>query len=109
MDVWVGVSEANAGRLVAAISTFFGGSLKGLKREWFLDRENVTRFGAVPNLIEILPKVSGGDFQAAYQRRVNAMVDGQPVKLICLEDLLANKKASARLKDLADIEQLTKP
>jgi hypothetical protein len=37
------------------------------------------------------------------------MVDGQLVSLISLEDLLANKKASARLKDLADIEQLTKP
>ena len=108
MDVWVGVSEANADRLVAAISAFFGNSLEGVTREWFLDRENVTRFGAVPNLIEILPKVSGGDFQSAYRRRVNDTVDGQPVTLICLEDLLANKKASARLKDLADVEQLTK-
>ena len=108
MDVWVGVSEANADKLVAAIGAFFGDSLEGVTREWFLDRENVTRFGAVPNLIEILPKVSGGDFQAAYRRRVNDTLDGQPVKLISMEDLLANKKASARLKDLADVEQLTK-
>ena len=108
MDVWVDVSEVNADRLVAAITAFFGVSLAGLSRDWFLDRENVTRFGAVPNLIEILPKVSGGEFQAAYQRRVNATVDGQPVTLIGLADLLANKKASARLKDLADVEQLTK-
>jgi hypothetical protein len=86
-----------------------GGSLEGLAREWFLDPENITRFGAVPNLIEILPKVSGGEFQTAYRRRVDDMVDGQLVKLISLEDLLANKKASARLKDLADVEQLTKP
>lgn len=108
MDVWVAVSVENADRLVNAINAFFGGHLEGVTREWFLDRENVTRFGAVPNLIEILPKVSGGDFQQAYARRVTDTVDGQPVKLISREDLMANKKASARLKDLADVEQLTK-
>ena len=109
MDIWVRVSAENANRLVTAITAFFGSALDGLSPAWFLDQENVTRFGAVPNLIEILPKVSGGEFDAAYRRRVDAIVDGQPVKLISLEDLLANKKASARLKDLADIEQLPKP
>ena len=109
MDVWIGVSVENADRVVSAIKAFFGGHLTGLSREWFLDGGNVTRLGAVPNLIEILPKVSGRDFQSAYERRVTDTIDGLRVSLISLEDLLANKKASARLKDLTDIEQLTKP
>ena len=109
MDVWVAVSPANADRLVRAVNSFFGGALPELAREWFLDVENITRFGAVPNLIEILPKVSGGDFKNAFARRVVATIDGQTVNLISLEDLVANKKASARLKDLADVEQLTQP
>ena len=109
LDVWVAVSRENADRLVSAIQAFFGGSLGGLSPEWFLDGENVTRFGAVPNLIEILPKVSGGDFPRAYARRETTMVDGQQVNFISREDLLANKMASGRLKDLADVEQLTKP
>ena len=109
MDIWVAVSTENADRLVVAVRKFFGRQLEGLTREWFLDHENVTRFGTVPNLIEILPNVSGGDFAAAYARRVVATIDGQTVNLIKLEDLIANKKASGRLKDLADIEQLTKP
>jgi hypothetical protein len=109
MDVWVAVSPDNADRLVRAVNSFFSGALPGLAREWFLDVENVTRFGAVPNLIEILPKVSGGDFAKAYARRVTATIDGQSVNLISLDDLVANKKASARLKDLADVEQLTNP
>lgn len=109
MDVWVAVSLDNADRLVRAINVFFGGALPGLAREWFLDTENVTRFGAVPNLIEILPKVSGGEFAKAYARRVAAQIDGQRINLISLDDLIANKRASARLKDLADIEQLLKP
>ncbi len=107
LDVWVAVSPNNAERLVQAVKSFFAGAeLTGLSPEWFLDAENVTRFGAVPNLIEILPKVSGGEFASAFARRVTTEVDGQKMNLIGLDDLLANKRASARLKDLADVEQL---
>ena len=107
LDIWVAVNQRNAERLVQAVKSFFAGAeLPGLSPEWFLDTENVTRFGAVPNLIEILPKVSGGEFAMAYARKVTADVDGQQVNLICLDDLIANKQASARLKDLADVEQL---
>ena len=108
MDVWVAVNSTNADRLVRAVQSFFGSQLPGLAREWFLDRENVTRFGEVPNMIEILPKVSGGDFGQAYAKRVMARVDGQMVCLIGLDDLIANKKAGARLKDLTDVEELIK-
>ena len=108
LDVWVGVSPQNAERLVRAVRAFFpGAELAGLSPEWFLDLENVTRFGAVPNLVEILPKVSGGEFTAAFARRVTTEIDGQKVNLVSLDDLLANKKASGRLKYLADLEQLT--
>lgn len=106
MDVWVAVSPTNAERLVRAVRAFFGAELEGLAAEWFLDSENVTRFGAVPNLIEIFPKVSGGDFAAAYSRCVRTEVDGQTVNLISLADLIANKSASGRHKDLADLENL---
>jgi hypothetical protein len=109
MDVWIAVSPDNAERLVRAVKAFFGDELKGLAKEWFLDAENVTRFGAVPNLIEIVPTISGGNFSEAYGRKVVAEVDGQKTNLISLDDLLANKRASGRLKDLTDVEELTKP
>jgi len=107
MDVWVAVSPENAQRLVRAVTSFFGVELAGLAKEWFLDTENITRFGAVPNLIEILPKISGGEFSQAYSRRVTAEIDGQKAHLISLPDLLANKRASARPKDLADLHELS--
>ena len=105
MDVWVAVSPKNAQRIVQAVRSFFGVELAGLAKEWFLDTENVTRFGAVPNLIEILPKISGREFASAYSQRVTAEIDGQKVHLISLPDLLANKQASARPKDLADLHE----
>ena len=91
-----------------AVNAFFGAALDGLAKEWFLDRENVTRFGAVPNLIEIVPTISGGNFAEAYARKLIDKIDGQQANLISLEDLLANKRASGRLKDLADVDELNK-
>ena len=109
IDVWIAVSPDNAKKLVRAVNAFFETELKGLAEEWFLDHDNVTRFGAVPNLIEIVPTISGGNFQDAYDRKVVAEIDGQKTNLISLDDLLANKRASGRAKDMADVEELTKP
>lgn len=109
MDIWIAVSPENARRAVEALTKFFGAKLSGLSEDWFLDRANVTRFGAVPNLIEILPRVSGVEFDEAYGRRVVAEIDGQRAHIIALADLITNKRASGRHKDLADIEGLPNP
>jgi hypothetical protein len=55
---------------------FFGTKPEGLVPEWFLDPEQVTRFGARPNLIEILARIDGGDFAAAYAERVVGELEG---------------------------------
>ncbi len=106
MDVWIAASEDNARRVVAAVEAFFGCKLQGLAPEWFVDPDQVTRFGVRPNLIEILAGIDGGDFQSAYSRRVVAELDGLRVNLIALPDLKANKRASGRNKDLADLDNL---
>ena len=108
LDVWVAVSEDNAGKLVTAVRHFFGADLPGLEKGWFLDPENVTHFGARPNYIEILPKVSGLEFRDAYPRAETVEMDGIPTRLISLADLLTNKRASGRAKDLADLDKLSK-
>jgi len=108
MDVWVAVSESNANKLVTAVRHFFDSDLPGLEAGWFLDPENVTHFGARPNYIEILPRVSGLEFHDACRRAVTVELDGIPTRLISFADLLANKRASGRAKDLADLEKLSK-
>ena len=106
MDVWIAVSPNNAERMVAAVEAFFGCKLEGLAPEFFLDREQVTRFGVRPNLIEILTKIDGCDFLAAYSHRVVGELDDSCVNIIALADLKKNKKASGRNKDLADLDNL---
>ena len=105
IDFWIAVSDENFDRLLAAIREFFGEDLVGLDKA-FLQNNEALFLGGVPNKIEVFKYCSGLEFSQAYLRRVEAMIDGEAVKLICLEDLIANKIASARLKDLADVEKL---
>ncbi|MCW5551456.1 MAG: hypothetical protein KIS67_04740 [Verrucomicrobiae bacterium] len=56
--------------------------------------------------MEIPPYVSGIEFAWTYARRIEGTIDGQIVNLLSSEDFLTNKKASGRLQDIADLEQL---
>ena len=51
-------------------------------------------------------KISGVSYADAVTRAVPKTIDGIPVRIISLDDLIANKKASGRAKDLADVEVL---
>ena len=63
--------------------------------------------GAPPRRIDILTTISGVAFEDAWQGRlVRAVTDGVEAPFIGIDDLLANKAASARPQDLADIEAL---
>jgi predicted nucleotidyltransferase len=106
MDIWISLDKSNAEKVVAAIRTFFGTDLAGLAPEWFLDPEQVSRFGSRPNMVEILTKIDAGNFTEAFKRRVSVEIDGVRTNLIALEDLKKNKRASGRNKDLADLDNL---
>jgi hypothetical protein len=106
MDVWIRRTPENAERVLDAIQKFFGDEMAGLTCAQLLDETTVTHFGARPFLVEILNRVSGGDFDRAWARRVETVYDGVPVHMIGLVDLRENKRASARIKDLADLAQL---
>jgi hypothetical protein len=60
----------------------------------------------IPNRIDILLSVSGVEFSSCYEQRLRIVLDGVEVNFIDLENLKKNKKASGRLQDLADLENL---
>ena len=105
MDVWVACNEENAARTLAALREF-GFDLPDSTRETFLKADNVARMGVPPFRIELLTSISGVSFDACYAERVIDTIDGVTVPIISLQHLKMNKKASARLKDLADLEHL---
>lgn len=66
----------------------------------------VAQFGLPPNRIDILTGVSGLTFDNAWINRLEAPIEGVRVPVISLNDLLANKEASGRDKDRADVKGL---
>jgi hypothetical protein len=105
MDVWVAVHPANADKIVAALKEF-GFDPPDLSSELFLRPWQITRLGVPPVRIEIATTISGVDFGACYEERVQDSIDGAPADLISLRHLKLNKKASGRHQDLADLEKL---
>ena len=108
IDLWVEPTAENAARVVVGLTRFGAplGSL-GVDRADFESLDRVVQIGMAPNRIDIMTSVSGvPDFNLAWSRRKRATFSGVEVGVIGLDDLLLNKKASGRDKDLADVREL---
>lgn len=105
IDVFIRITPANAQRLIAVLHDFGFGTLNISDRD-LLQPKRVLRLGHPPNQIDILTSISGVDFDAAWTTRVESRMDNQPVIIIGWDELLRNKKASGREKDLADVAKL---
>ncbi len=105
LDVWIAMDPQNAKRLVGALAKF-GFGAAGASADLFLAPGRIVRMGVPPVRIEVLNSISGVDFAACYQRRVDATIDGVRAPIIGREDLVANKRAAGRAKDQNDLEHL---
>jgi hypothetical protein len=105
IDVFVRSSKENAEKLAALIHAF-GFSSLCLTASDFYDPDLVVHLGHEPNRIDISTKISGVSFDQVWANRVPAELDGVPVAFISRDDFLINKRASGRLQDLADAEDV---
>lgn len=107
MDVFVRPSKLNSERVFAALEAF-GAPLRahGVSANQFAQEGNAYRFGIAPFKVEILTKISGVSFDEASRGSKTFELEGHRVPYIGKAALIANKKAAARLKDLADVEEL---
>ena len=104
MDVWIHMRRDNAERIVSALKDFgFGAPI-----EYFLEENRVVRMGVPPVRLEIVTTIDGVSFAECYEERQHVVIDETEVDIINLHHLRMNKKASGRLKDLADLENLPK-
>ena len=106
LDIWIAMDPENARRMVDAVQEF-GFDTPDLSPALFLQDDSMVRMGNVPLRIEILTRISGVGFEECYRDRIVDEMDGVEVSLISLRDLLANKRASGRHKDLMDVEELS--
>ena len=105
IDVVVSDGQENARRLMKALAEFGFGETE-LRADLFTEPDSVVRMGVEPMKIEILNYLKGVDFEDAYSRRRSVQVEDISVDLIALPDLLANKRAVGRPKDLIDADEL---
>ena len=105
IDLWIRRSEENATRILAALDTFGFGSLN-LSVTDLMDPNAVIQIGRAPNRIDLLTFLTGLDFDECAKRSCAAVYEGIPLRVIGLDDLLINKRATGRDKDLLDIKQI---
>ncbi len=106
LDLFVRPDPENGKAIYAALAKF-GAPLAGLTPDDLIDPAAFFRIGSAPQMIEILPKISGVEFDAAWSRRIEELIDensGLRIFVISAEDFIINKLASGRLQDLADAE-----
>jgi hypothetical protein len=110
IDLFIKADPANANATYAALASF-GAGLEGIRPEDFADRRSFYRFGIDPHGFDILPDVPGIDFDSAWERRGEGVIDaktGLKAFFVSREDLIAGKLASGRLQDFADVEAIRK-
>jgi hypothetical protein len=107
LDIWVEPVAANAQRVFDALAAF-GAPLDdlGVHLADFHTPGLVLQFGLPPYRIDILTSLSGIDFDTAWQERIEQDIEGVRAPILGRDALVQNKRASARSKDLADLEAL---
>ena len=107
LDLLISVEPKNATAVYKALKEF-GAPLSGLTENDFSQQGYFYQMGRPPMRVDILMSAPGVKFDDAWSRCERLTIDGVEMKFISKEDLIESKKASGRLQDLIDIENLKK-
>jgi hypothetical protein len=110
IDFFIKADPANATATYAALAEF-GALLQDIRPDDFAERGTFFRFGRDPKGFDILPDIPGVDFDAAWKRRVEDVIDaktGLKANFISADDLIAAKLAAGRPQDIADVDAIQK-
>jgi hypothetical protein len=110
LDILIRPDNENAKAVYAALAKF-GAPLEGFAPEDFSVRGKFLRMGREPVAVDILPEIDGVDFDLAWEKRVEGVIDsasGLTANFISADDLMVAKIAAGRPQDLADVAALRK-
>jgi hypothetical protein len=106
LDLWINKNSGNYNKLKQVYNDF-GAPIFSIE-DFESEKFDVWSIGVEPRKIEVLTKVSGLNFGESLTNCKWLELEKFKVPYIDFEDLMKNKKATGRLKDLLDIEQLSK-
>ncbi len=105
LDILVKRDAANAQRILTALGVF-GFASVCLTRSDFECPDQVVQLGVPPVRIDLITSITGVSWDEAWAGRTDGSYGNIPVSYIGREQFIANKRATGRAKDLADLEML---
>ena len=108
IDLWVRPAPDNALRVIRALSQF-GALTHGISSADFEKPDLVFQIGIAPRRIDLLTAIDGVSFDEAVAGSTAIEFDGISVLVLGRAELIKNKRASGRPKDLADVAWLLEP
>lgn len=105
IDIWVMPSPQNADAVLRALRRF-GAPLHDLTETDLQVDGTVFQIGVAPRRIDLLTSASGLHFEEVFSRSLIVDIEGIEIHVPVLSDLIQNKQATGRTKDLADVEAL---
>ncbi|HEX7957725.1 MAG TPA: nucleotidyltransferase [Pyrinomonadaceae bacterium] len=107
IDIWLRNSPDNARKILHALAKF-GAPTSDLTEEDLTATNFVIQLGVEPCRIDLLTGIDGVGFEEAWGDKVGLDVGGLEVFVLSKANLLRNKRAAGRDKDLGDIAWLEK-
>ncbi len=95
----------NADAVLRAIRRF-GAPLHNLTKADLERAGTVFQIGVAPRRIDIITAAFGLEFDRTFANSLTVEIEGIKVHVPSVDDLIRNKRASGRTKDLADAEAL---
>jgi hypothetical protein len=105
LDIFVEPTPENAEYLGAALAEF-GFSALAREAHRFAEPDRMATLGRPPLRIDIMTSITGVSFEQAWAGRLQATLGGHEIGFLGRDELIANKRASGRPKDLADLALL---
>jgi hypothetical protein len=105
IDVFIKPDERNAVRIIKALADF-GFSSLNLTIDDLQDKDKAIQLGVPPVRIDIITSITGVSWEEANNSKEPGFYGDVPVAYIGKKQFIANRRATGRMKDLADIEAL---
>ena len=105
IDIFFRREPRNIQRIKAALCRF-GFAENALPDRLFEEKGNIIKFGIEPVRVDLLNDIDGVEFEDIEDRPVRGRYGEVEINFIGKDDLIANKEASGRTQDIADLEKL---
>jgi predicted nucleotidyltransferase len=105
IDLWIMPDPENSTLVLKALEDF-GAPSDNLTQSDLQKEDLVFQIGVAPRRIDILTSVDGLNFEEAFTNSQTIEIEGIPIQVISIADLIKNKRSTGRHKDLADAESL---